>query len=171
MASDERENNPYAAPKDGGTKKKRPKKKVEVDLEDNESAIDQIVHSFQKTRGWISFFGVLCYIGAGILGIGGIAMLALTSNTAAGRIGAALGPFVLVLYGMLAALYAVIGARLFRYRDAINNVVRNEGRLEHIADAVERQAQFWTLIGQISVASLVLYGIILMLGIMVGASR
>lgn len=171
MASDERENNPYAAPKEGGAKKKRIKKKVTVDLEDDESAIEAIVRSFQKTRSWISFFGTLCYISAGFLGIGGIVMLALTSNTRAGQLGAMLGPFALVLYGMLAALYVVIGTRLLRYRDAINNVIRNEGRLEHIADAVERQAQFWTLIGQITVATLVIYGFVVLIGVMAGASR
>lgn len=171
MASDERENNPYAAPKEGGVKKKRIKKKVSVDLEDDESSIEQIVHSFQKTRAWISLFGILSYIGAGILGIAGIIMLAMTSDTRAGQLGAMLGPFALVLYGMLAAVYVIIGTRLFRYRDAINNVVRNEGKLEHIADAVERQAQFWTLVGQITVAGLVLYGFIFVFALVAGASR
>jgi hypothetical protein len=171
MATEERENNPYAAPKEGGTKRKRVKKKVNVDLVDDETTIDQIVRSFQKTESWISFFGALSYIGAVILAIGGIVMLAITSDTRLGRASAFVGPFALLLYGALAATYAVVGARLFRYRDAIKNVVRNDGQLEHIADAVERQAQFWTFVGKLSVAAMVLYGIILIIGLIAGASR
>jgi len=170
MATEERENNPYAAPKEGGEKKKRVKKKVRVEREDDDTTIDQIVRSFQKTESWISFFGVLSYIGAVVLGIAGIFMLAITSDTRLGRASAFVGPFALLLYGALAATYAVVGARLIRYRDAIKNVIRNDGQLEHIADAVERQAQFWTFVGRLSVAAMVLYGIILMVGLMAGAA-
>jgi hypothetical protein len=173
MAREESEVNPYAAPKEGSEKKKRTKKKVraEDDDNDNDRAIQDIVQSFQKTRSWISFFATLSYIGAVVLAIAGIVILAMSSNTSLGRAASVLGPFGLVLYGGLAALYVVIGGRLVKYRDAINNVIRNDGQLEHIADAVERQAQFWTLVGQIAVATLVLYGIIIALGAMAGASK
>lgn len=167
MASDERELNPYAAPKEASKSGKRTKKKVRTEQDDQDDTIQEIVRSFQRTRSWISFFATLSYIGTALLIIGGIAVAALMGNSKAGS---ALGPGIFLVYLVLGIVYAVFGSRLFRYRDAINNVIRSEGRIEHIADAVEKQAQFWTLAGQVTIAIMVLYFIFLMFGVIAGVS-
>jgi len=169
MSSEERELNPYAAPKDASKSGKRTKKKVRAAQDDQDDAIQDIVQSFQRTRSWISFFATLSYIGAAILVIGGLVVAALSSNTRSGPI-ATLGPGILVVYLILAIVYGVFGSRLFRYRDAINNVIRSEGRIEHIADAVERQSQFWTLAGQVTIAMFLLYVVFAVVMGMVGAA-
>jgi len=165
--SEQRELNPYAAPKEGHKSAKRTKKKARSG-NDDEDTIQQIVRSFQKTRSWIAFFGVLSYIGAVIAAIGG-AFVAFMSTQARGPF-AALGPGVLLIYLVLAVVYVVFGARLLRYRDAIDDVIRSEGQIEHIGNAIERQAQFWSLAGQTFVALLILYGIVAIVGAAVGVA-
>lgn len=165
--SEERELNPYAAPREGKKSLKRTKKKARSD-NDDEDTIQQIVRSFQKTRSWISFFGILSYVGAVIAVIGG-AFVAFMSSQTRGPL-ATLGPGVLLVYLVLAVVYVVFGARLLRYRDAIDEVIRSEGQLEHIGNAVERQAQFWSLAGQAFVALLILYGIVVIVGAAAGAA-
>lgn len=165
--SEERELNPYAAPQEGKKSVKRTKKKARNDNAD-EDTIQQIVRSFQKTRSWIAFFGILSYIGAVIAVIGG-AFVAFMSSQTRGPL-ATLGPGVLLVYLVLAVVYVVFGARLLRYRDAIDEVIRSEGQIEHIGNAVERQAQFWSLAGQTCVALLILYGIVVIVGAAAGAA-
>jgi len=174
MSSDERELNPYAAPKDLKNPGKRTKKKVRVEQEDQDGPIQDIVQSFQRTRSWISLFGTLSYIGAAFAIIGGIGVAvassaaAVSSNAKSGPL-AAFGPGLLLVYLILGIVYGVFGSRLFRYRDAINNVIRSEGRIEHIADAVERQAQFWTLAGQVFIATFLLYALIIGIAVASGS--
>lgn len=166
--SEERELNPYAAPKEAEKSAKRTKKKARAENNDDET-IQEIVRSFQKTRSWIALFGVLSYIGTAVLIIAGIAVAFISSGTKAGVL-SSLGPGILLLYLILGIVYAVIGARLLRYRDAIDKVVRSDGRLEDIAEAVERQSQFWSLVGQFTLVMFGLYVVSAMIGAVAGAA-
>lgn len=171
MSSDERELNPYAAPKEAGKSGKRVKKKTRPATDVDDNVIQDIVRSFQKTRSWISFFGVLSYLGAVVLVIAGVALLLFAS---AGKsemaIMRTIGPGIFVVYLIIGAAYAAFGSRLFRYRDAIDNVIRSDGRMEYIAEAVERQANFWTLAGQTAIVIMGMYMIFGVIGGMLGAS-
>lgn len=166
--SEERELNPYAAPKEAEKSAKRTKKKARAENNDDET-IQQIVRSFQKTRSWIAFFGVLSYIGTAVLIIAGIGMAYLSTSAKSGIL-ASMGPGIMVVYLILGIVYAVVGARLLRYRDAIDRVVRSDGRLEDIAEAVERQSQFWNLVGQVTVVMFGLYVVSAMIGAVAGAA-
>ncbi|MRG94405.1 hypothetical protein [Polyangium spumosum] len=153
--SNETELNPYEAPKETkGTKRTRKKKELAEDDHEQSAAIDAIVFSLRKTRPWITLFGTLSYIFAVVLvGFGLYSMSATSSSRVLGEIGAV----TFVLYLLIAILYGVIGTRLFRYRDSINQVLASEGRLEFVATAIERQREFWALVGVMTVVLLGLY--------------
>lgn len=165
MSSNNRELNPYAAPKDTGKSSKRVKKK-KTNSDDNPGAIDEIVRSFEKTRSWISFFGVLTYLGVALLILGSVALLAMPSKPTPGNPLSNFGPAIALVYLVIGVIYVFVGRRLFRYRDAITGVMQSNGDLDDIAYAVRQQFEFWQLVGRITVSMLVLYGFIIIIAIM-----
>ncbi|TKC94612.1 hypothetical protein [Polyangium fumosum] len=165
--SNAEELNPYEAPKETKTTK-RPKKKKSEDDPPHDPAIDAIVFSLQKTRPWITLFGTLSYIGAvGLVVFGLYAMTSSPMSRALGEVGAV----AFLVYLILAILYAVIGTRLFRYRDSINQVIAADGRLDFIATAIERQREFWAFVGVMTVVLLGLYALIILGAIMFALGR
>ncbi|MDC3980020.1 hypothetical protein [Polyangium jinanense] len=156
--SNEDELNPYEAPKETKTTKRPKKKKAAEDDAPHDPSIDAIVYSLQKTRPWISLFGTLSYIGAvGLVVFGLYTMTSTSTSRAIGDYGA----IAFIVYLILAILYAVVGSRLFRYRDSINQVIATDGRLDFIATAIERQREFWAFVGMMTVVLLGLYALII----------
>ncbi len=155
MSSEEQELNPYSTPKETATTTKRIKKHAREEVEENDDSIIQdIIRSFQKTRSWVSFFAVLSRFSAAIFVMAG-GVLALMAAREDEPI-AALRLLVGLAYALMGPAAAILSWRLFRYRDAISNVIRSDGRLDYIADAVEQQARCWTLAGPMA---LVLFAI------------
>lgn len=167
MSNDD-ELNPYEAPKETNTTKRPKKKKSAEDDAPHDPAIDAIVFSLQKTRPWITLFGTLSYIGA--VGLVVFGLYAMTSSPMARAIGE-VGAVAFIVYLILAVLYAVIGSRLFRYRDSINQVIAADGRLDFIATAMERQREFWAFVGMMTVVLLGLYALIIGGSLLFLASR
>ena len=156
--SNDSELNPYEAPKETKAAK-RPKKKKELEetSHENQAAIDSIVHSLRNTRPWITLFGTLSFIGAAGLVVFGLYTMSLSSSRRSiGEYGAA----AFIVYVVLAILYGVVGTRLFRYREGINQVIATEGRLDFIATAIERQREFWAFVGVMTVVLIGLYVLI-----------
>lgn len=168
MSSEEQELNPYAAPNETGKTTKRIKKKA-PEVENDDSILQDIIRAFQKTRSWVSLFAGLSRVAAALHVIAGIFMAFLAAR-GEGRMavfGPSLGPPVaLAIYVLLGAIYAVLSWRLFRYRDAISNLIRNDGRLDSIADAVEQQARFWAWAGQTAVVLFVMSIVAALIGLM-----
>ena len=48
------------------------------------------------------------------------------------------------------------------YRDSIRRVTISDGRLDAVADAVDKQQKFWAFVGGLTVAMLVIYALIIL---------
>ena len=161
MASDVDELNPYEAPKAKGedNRTRRPKKKTSRSSDGDALARSRIVDAFARTRRWLTFFGVLSYIGAALIVVAGLATQSMSalSRTYSSE------TFVVttVVTVVIGILYVVIGLRLFRYRDAVDRV--EEGDLSTVANAVERQQEWWAFIGRLTIAGMVLYALLIVL--------
>jgi hypothetical protein len=134
MANDNDEGNASAPPK-AKQKPAKPSKRARTE-DSTEDDFAAIRIAFEKTRPWVAIFAVTNYIGAGWLVLTGVTGLATPSKA----------PWVLPCFG-LALIYVLMGRRLGRYRDSIRSVSQGEGRLDAIADAVEKQQQLWLFIG------------------------
>jgi hypothetical protein len=145
--------NPYAEPR--AVEKKRPKKKAQG--AERDPAMDALQESFRRTRPWISFFTVLGYIGAGALVLLGILTVVTPTR----------GPvneyrtLLLFVYLAAAVIYSFISARLGRYRESIDDVLRSDGELHLVALAIERQREFWALVGWVTIVAMSIYGLVI----------
>jgi hypothetical protein len=168
MSNDAEEVNPYEAPKakEKAKPEKRAKKKQPSESAEDGFARDRVVYAFQATRGWMTFFGVLSYIGAALLALFG--MYTVFASSALTRSFEAAGPVAFIVYLIIAVLYVIIGTKMFGYREGIDRVLAEEGSMDSIAIAVERQRDFWSFVGRVAVVSMVLYGIFF-LGVMMFA--
>jgi len=159
------DSNPYEAPKASKKPAKRQKKAL-ADDDEIESAVFAIVAAFQRTRPWVSFFGILSYFGAGASVLG--ALLGVVAPSPSNLTG--VGPFVFLFYLVVAVIYALLGQRLFRYREGIDSVLRSDGRLDSIATAVERQGEFWSLAGQTTIMFIGFTVLVVIAGVFIGVS-
>ncbi len=112
--------------------------------------------AMSQTRPWVTFLAVLGFIGAGIMVLGGLAMVFAAPAGMPG--GALLG----LIYIIPAVLYAVGSNILYRYRASIASLQAGYG-VEALENALEHQKSFWRFTGLTSAVVLGIY----MLGIVV----
>ena len=133
------------------------------------------IDALRRTRPWTMFISILGFIGAGIMGLGAIAM-AVGGVVGAGFGGAEGAAMVLgmsALYAVLAVVYVVISVSLFKYARAIGALVQT-GRGPELEDALEAQRGFWKLMGIVIIVMMALMMIAFIVGIVaavaIGAS-
>ncbi|HET9299632.1 MAG TPA: hypothetical protein VFO11_06775 [Candidatus Polarisedimenticolaceae bacterium] len=141
-----------------------------------------VVETLRRTKGWVRFMAVLGFIGAGLSLLMGLVfgVLGFAGSEAFARASTPM-PFpptaIFFGYALLLSLAAVIylfpSLRLLRYASAITRLelARDSGALE---GALEQQRAFWRLVGVISLASILLYGLLIVGGMgaaMVAAMR
>lgn len=118
---------------------------------DADAVPDAIVEPLRATRPWVTFLAILGFIGAGLMGIGGLFILGL------GRLGNLPAGFGLV-YIVLGVVYVFPSLHLLRYGSAIARLVRDP-RMERLGIALGHQRSFWKLVGIMTAVILALYPI------------
>jgi hypothetical protein len=122
------------------------------DLPAGGAVSDAVVEPLRSTRPWVIFLAVLGFIGAGLMVVVGLAMLAM------GRlIPNVPGAFGLI-YIALGAVYVFPSLHLLRYGSAIARLVRDP-RTDLLAVALGHQRSFWKLVGIMTAVLLALYPI------------
>jgi len=161
MATKAESDNPYAPPTDESkAAKRRKKKRIEREGEGSDRAKDAIMESFRKTRPWVAFFSVLGYVATGVLVLGCIGMLA--GETFNRGPLAAYAPIVVFIYLGIALFSAFVANRLGAYKNSINEVLQSDCDMDKVAHAVERQQQYWSLVGTGSVGMMIFYALVIL---------
>lgn len=156
MATKVEKDNPYAPPTEKIKPAKRPKKKKSEREEDaSDRTKEAIMDSFRKTRTWVSLFSVLGYITTVLLVIGGLGTLMGRTFTS-GPLGG-YSPILAFFYLGMALFSAFVANRLGAYRGAIDRVLQSNCDMDEVAIAIERQRQYWSLVGGGTMVMIVVY--------------
>jgi len=119
----------------------------------------EAVELLRRTKPWVRFFSVLGILGIVLMGLGALAMVALSfgpfqAMPLAARIGMA------VLYLVLAFLYIPPVLYLHRYASRIRDLV-DENSSVNLENALRAQKSFWKYIGMFTVITLIVYVLVL----------
>jgi hypothetical protein len=126
-----------------------------------------------QTRPWVRFMSILVFVGAAMMAVAGLVMMALIMVGGLGvargtsPFGAIGGVVVGVFYLALACLYIAPGVYLHRYAGAINQLkaTRAAGTLE---DALRHQRSFWRFVGIMSIIGIAIGMIAMVLVVVLG---
>jgi hypothetical protein len=117
------------------------------------------------TKPWVRFISVLMFVGAGLMVLGGIAMMfagaAIFKNSPNP---APLGAIVGIVYLVFAILYIYPALKLWNYASGIA-ILLASGSVMDLEGALNQQRSFWKFIGVMMLAVLVLYALIAVIGI------
>jgi hypothetical protein len=109
-----------------------------------------IIQALAGTKPWVRFCSVLGFIGCGLMGLGGLAMLGvgLFAGTT-GEGGPVMGaPMIGIaaFYFVLGALYLFPSIKLWKYGTHIFNLMHSESVMD-LEAALEAQRSFWKFVG------------------------
>jgi hypothetical protein len=154
--------NPYQAPTVAS---------LASDVSGSDPSLGRVAEMLRQTKPWVRFMSVMLFIGAALLVLGGLVIMA--SGAAEGpvpglgRVGAVLG----FIYIVMAVLYIAPGVFLWMYADRIGVFLRQRtpGTL---ASALEAQKSFWKFVGIATLIVICLYclGIIVFVVFVGGAA-
>lgn len=126
------------------------------------------VDLLQQTRPWVLTIAVLAFMGAGMLALGGVAVVGVGAvGTLIAPEASELGfPFALLglLYLPLAALYFFGGRFLYRYAKSIQELGKSPST-SLLEDALLHQKSFWKLAALTIIGMFAVYGVAIVLAI------
>jgi hypothetical protein len=136
---------------------------------------DGVLDQLRRTKGWVKFFGVMAFIGAGFLILGGIAMMAggamgaAFSEEVGAGLGAGFGILIGLVYIVMAILYIYPGMKLWGYGKRIDQLLQDRASIT-LEAALNEQRAFWKFSGiafivVMSIYILAFVGIMLTVGI------
>lgn len=117
---------------------------------------DAAVAMLQQTRPWVTFLGVMCFVGSAFMLLGGILVMA---AGALAPTGSAIPSTLLgAVYIPMAFLYIYPGLKLRAYGGAINRLVANRTSAD-LEAALAQQKSFWKFAGIVTLVIIALYGV------------
>jgi hypothetical protein len=123
-----------------------------------------VLDSMKQTRPWVLFLGILGFIAAGLMILGGLGMLIAGSAMGKGEMGLLAG-----LYILLAVFYISPSLYLYRYAGSIKLLLSGYG-VHALEEALGHQKSFWKLVGILTAVMMVLYFVGIMVAVAVGAA-
>lgn len=155
--------NPYAAPvSDPGTGPGHP---TQTQVPGDAQVTPKVLAAMQQTRPWVLFIAILGFVLAAFMGLGALAVAAAGSTFNAGPLGSSGGILVAVIYLVIAAIYAVLSLRLYRYAGAIKMLTQGYG-VHALEEALEHQKSFWRMVGIMAIVTLFAY-LLLIVGVVI----
>ncbi len=129
----------------------------------------------RQTKPWVRFMSVMLFIGAGLMAIGGLAIMAIgmgQGGPGAPGMPGAFGPILGAVYIVMALLYIVPGIFLWKYADRIGAFLYQQTPAM-LTSALEPQKSFWRFTGIVTLILISVYFLIIVLaafGAIVGAT-
>lgn len=120
--------------------------------------------SLRATRPWVIFLGVMSFIGAGFMVLGGLGMAAMGSRMSSGS-----GPALGLVYLVMSVFYIIGGVYLVRYGSAIGRLLNGGGTADMEA-ALAGQKSFWKYAGILTLVMIILSIVGVVIAIVVGAA-
>ncbi len=141
-----------------------------------------VVDQLRRTRGWVLFFGVMLWIGAVLLCLGGLAMIgmglfggviAAASEEGSEALGAGLGAASLIgmgaVYFAMAILYIYPASKLSKYAGRIRDLTEAPAE-QNLVAALNEQRAFWKFVGVMMIAMMALYALAAVVMVVVGVA-
>ncbi len=147
-------------------------------LSSGEGISDGVLRHLRGTKGWVKLIAILCFLGAGLMLLGGLAVVAIgifggsALASAAGTEGALAGIGGVIGMGVLGAVYAVFGLiylypgfKLWGYAEGIEALLKDRSSVS-LEKALNEQRRFWKFVGILAVIMICLY-ILIFLGMII----
>ena len=125
-------------------------------------AVAMVAH-LDATRPWARFMAIVGFVVSGLLAAISLIVLLLAPFVDWGPF----GPFLSLVYFLLAVVYVVPCLYLNRYASSIAQISRGGGP-RAMAEALDHQRRFWRLVGILTIAMLCLYGAAIGVAIVAG---
>jgi hypothetical protein len=129
-----------------------------------------VIDQLRRTQGWARFLGILGFITCGFMILGGIG-LALMGSAMGSAMGESKGFGVLMsmVYIVMAAFYFYPSFKLNQYASRIGKMVQQPTE-ENLVSALDSQRVFWKFVGIIMMVTLILYVLVIIGAIILGAA-
>jgi hypothetical protein len=133
------------------------------------SVTPRMLEILAKTKPWVQFMAIMLFIGAAFMLVYTLILLGMGVFASRSAFGPAFPLAFMVggaiLYGIMGALYLVLGIRLWKYGSHIRELLF-EPRVERVELALDQQQRFWKLTGICTITMIVLM-IVALIGFMV----
>ena len=128
------------------------------------AAVSQgVIQQLAGTKGWVRFISVLMFIGAGLMLLFALLMMAMgnamANATKSPMFGGGMGIFLAAIYGVFAFIYIFPALKLWKYATCIGNLI-STGSITDLESALNEQRSFWKFIGMIFLVIISLYALI-----------
>lgn len=131
---------------------------------------DGVLQQLRGTKGWVKLFAILCFLGGGMMALGGVVVAAMGllggsalgtalgsgEGALAGLGGAVVGLVIGGLYALLGALYFYPGFKLWGYGSTIDDLLKDRSAVT-LEKALNYQRSFWKFTGILMVVMISLY--------------
>jgi hypothetical protein len=117
---------------------------------------DVAIRALQQTKPWVRFIGIMTFIGAGFMVLGGIGMLIAGAFAARGGPSSVIPVWLGAVYIVMAFVYIIPGILLNRYASGIANLMRSQ-RMSDVEHALTAQKSFWRFSGIALIVVMCLY--------------
>jgi hypothetical protein len=155
------EPNPYSAPSADPFGR--------INTSPGEAITEGILTQLKGTKGWVKLMAVMCFLGGGLMALGGLAVVAfgifggsiLAASGMEGvdmaSIGGAVGGVVIgALYALMGVLYFYPGFKLWGYASAIEDLLKDRMAVT-LERALNEQRAFWKFLGVLVVVLICVY--------------
>jgi hypothetical protein len=130
------------------------------------------VELLRQTRPWVLFFSILCFVGSGLMLLGGGLLLVAgaVAGAASTPVSTPFSPALLgAIYLPLAGLYIYPGIKLWAFAAAIARLLASRSPAD-LENALLHQKSFWKYSGIVAIAMIVLYALFFVGMIVVGVT-
>ena len=132
-----------------------------------------VIDQLRRTQGWARFLGILGFIVCGFMILSGIALALMGSamGSAMGKSGVfpGFGALMGMVYIVMAAFYFYPSFKLNQYASRIGKMVQQPTE-ENLVSALDSQRVFWKFVGIIMMVTLILYVLVIVGAIILGAA-
>jgi hypothetical protein len=150
-------------------------------LEAGGGITDGVLAQLRGTKGWVKLFAILCFLGGGMMALGGLVVVVMgllgasvlgaaagaAEQALAGLGGAAISVVIGGLYALFGLLYLYPGFKLWGYGTTIDDLLKDRSVVT-LEKALNFQRSFWKFCGIVMVAILSLYVLVFVGAIVFG---
>src|SRR5215213_2786165 len=121
-----------------------------------------MVEHLRATKPWVRLISVIMFISAGLIFLGGLAMMFLGSSM--GTRGFGLGPVIGIIYFIMGGLYVVPAYFLHQYASSIQDFLQGGGD-SAMENALGSQKSFWRFVGILTLVIICIYALVFLFAI------
>ncbi|MEI8198074.1 MAG: DUF5362 family protein [Phycisphaerae bacterium] len=123
----------------------------------------QAIDILKRTRLWVRFMSVMCFVGAGLMMIGGVFMVIATAFIPHRDPGMIVLGLIYIPFGLL---YIIPGVYLHRYASGITRLLQSNDSAD-LEGALDAQRAFWKFVGVMTIVAMALYAVFIVIFVII----